>query len=76
MSAITANNSLLEYEARTKSHSRHIRNYQKVSDCNLDDASIISYLKSRNLTKTLTAFLLEANSKKTIAPIIEVVLSK
>ena len=58
MSAITANNSLLDYEARTKSHSRHTRNYQKVSESNLDDASIISYLKSRHLTKTLTTFIM------------------
>ena len=31
MSTITANKSLLDYEARTKSQSRHMRNYQKIS---------------------------------------------
>lgn len=35
-----------------------MRNYQKISEANLDDASIITYLKSRNFTKTLTTFLM------------------
>ena len=57
MSIITANPSMLSIDNRSRISSKHVRHYKKVSEVNLDEKAIISYLRSHSLHKTLATFV-------------------
>jgi hypothetical protein len=61
MSVITANPSVVSLEGRSRASSKHLRNYQKISEVNLDEKTILSYLRSHNLHRTLATFVSETH---------------
>ena len=72
MSVITANPSVISAEGRSRLSSKHARNYQKISEVNLDEKAILTYLRSHNLYRTLATFVSESHFSQNIQPIMKV----
>jgi hypothetical protein len=69
MSAITDNPSNI---SRGRASSRYLRSYQKVSEANLDERAVMTYLKKHHLPRTITTFMAELHFQNHIQPIIQV----
>lgn len=69
MSAITENPSII---SRGRASSRHLRSYQKISEANLDERAVVTYLKKHHFHRTITTFMSESHFQNNIQPIIQV----